>query len=80
MTFTRRLRDGVRHGEITCSVRVRTRPHVAGFPRGCRSPQGRNRASGLPAIATDCLSQFWKAEAVGFSQAPKRYTEKSRKL
>jgi hypothetical protein len=26
--FTRRLRDGVRHGEITCSVRIWMRPHV----------------------------------------------------
>ena len=28
MTFTKRLREGVRHGEITCSVRIWTRPHV----------------------------------------------------
>jgi len=28
MTFTRRLRDGVRNGEITCSVRIWQRPHV----------------------------------------------------
>ena len=28
MTFTKRLREGVRRGEITCSVRVWTRPHV----------------------------------------------------
>lgn len=28
MIFTRRLRDGVRRGEITCSVRIWTRPHV----------------------------------------------------
>ena len=26
--FAKRLRDGVRHGEITCSVRIWTRPHV----------------------------------------------------
>jgi hypothetical protein len=26
--FTRRLREGVRRGEITCSVRIWTRPHV----------------------------------------------------
>jgi hypothetical protein len=26
--FTRCLRDGVRRGEITCSVRIWTRPHV----------------------------------------------------
>lgn len=28
MVFTKRLRDGVRKGEITCSVRFWTRPHV----------------------------------------------------
>lgn len=28
MTFTKRLRDGVRRGEITCSVRIWTRPRV----------------------------------------------------
>jgi hypothetical protein len=26
--FTKRLRDGVRRGEITCSIRIWTRPHV----------------------------------------------------
>jgi hypothetical protein len=28
MTFTKRLRDGVRRGEITCSVRIWMRPQV----------------------------------------------------
>ena len=28
MIFTKRLRDGVRRGEITCSIRIWTRPHV----------------------------------------------------
>src|SRR5206468_1102888 len=28
MEFTKRLRAGVRRGEITCSVRIWTRPHV----------------------------------------------------
>jgi hypothetical protein len=28
MTFTKRLRDRVRSGEITCRVRIWTRPHV----------------------------------------------------
>jgi hypothetical protein len=28
MVFTKRLRDGVRSGEITCSVRFWLRPHV----------------------------------------------------
>ena len=28
MTFTKRLREGIRRGEITCSVRIWTRLHV----------------------------------------------------
>ena len=28
MVFTKRLRDGVMRGEITCSVRIWQRPHV----------------------------------------------------
>ena len=28
MIFTKRLREGVRSGRITCSVRIWTRPHV----------------------------------------------------
>ena len=28
MIFTKRLREGVRRGTITCSVRIWTRPHV----------------------------------------------------
>jgi hypothetical protein len=28
MIFTKRLRDGVRSGQITCSVRIWQRPHV----------------------------------------------------
>src|SRR5579863_8859253 len=28
MVFTKRLREGVRRGEITCSVRIWSRPHV----------------------------------------------------
>src|SRR5271166_5110278 len=28
MTFTKRLREGVRRGEISCSVRIWMRPHV----------------------------------------------------
>jgi hypothetical protein len=37
MTFTKRLREGVRRGEITCSVRFWTRAHVrvgACYPMG----------------------------------------------
>jgi hypothetical protein len=28
MVFTKRLREGVRRGEVTCSVRIWQRPHV----------------------------------------------------
>ena len=28
MVFTKRLREGVRRGRITCSIRIWTRPHV----------------------------------------------------
>jgi hypothetical protein len=28
VTFTKRLREGIRRGEITCTVRIWTRPHV----------------------------------------------------
>ncbi len=28
MVFTKRLRDGVRQGEITCSIRIWMHPHV----------------------------------------------------
>jgi hypothetical protein len=28
MVFTKRLRERVRNGEITCSIRIWTRPHV----------------------------------------------------
>lgn len=28
MTFTKRLHEGIRRGEITCSVRIWKRPHV----------------------------------------------------
>lgn len=28
MVLTKRLRDGIRRGETTCSVRIWTRPHV----------------------------------------------------
>lgn len=28
MVFTKRLREGVRTGKITCSIRIWTRPHV----------------------------------------------------
>jgi hypothetical protein len=35
MMFTKRLREGVRRGEITCSVRIWTNPHVTVGKRYC---------------------------------------------
>jgi hypothetical protein len=35
MVFTKRLREGVRSGKITCSVRIWTRPHVIVGNRYC---------------------------------------------
>ncbi len=29
MLFTKQLREGVRRGDITCGIRIWTRPHVA---------------------------------------------------
>ena len=33
MIFTKRLRDGVRRGQITCSIRIWQRPHVTAGKR-----------------------------------------------
>lgn len=33
MMFTKRLRDGVRRGQITCSIRIWQRPHVTAGKR-----------------------------------------------
>ena len=52
MVFTKRLREGVRRGEITCSVRFWLRPHVR---VGARYPMGEG------AIKIDSI------EPIGFS-------------
>jgi hypothetical protein len=51
MTFTKRLREGVRCGEITCTVRFWTRPHVT---------LGARYAMGEGAIEIDSI------ESIGF--------------
>jgi hypothetical protein len=55
--FTKRLREGVRRGEITCSVRIWTRPHVT---MGVRYRMGEGEievdsieAIGLPDISPE---------------------------
>src|SRR5258707_12585979 len=51
MVFTKRLREGVRRGEITCSVRFWMRPHVrvGAIPDGRRRDRDRfDRADRVP--------------------------------
>lgn len=52
MVFTKRLREGVRSGEITCSVRIWLRPHV--------KVGGRYRVDDQGAIEIDSI------ETIGF--------------
>jgi len=49
MIFTKRLRDGVRRGEITCSVRIWTRPHVT-VGRRYRMEEGEIEVDSIEAI------------------------------
>ena len=49
MTFTKRLREGIRRGEITCSVRIWTRPHVRVGAR-YRMEQGEGQVDSIQAI------------------------------
>src|ERR1700687_4179869 len=50
MVFTRRLRDGVRRGEITCSVRIWVRPHVKAGAR-YRMDEGEIEVDSIEPIA-----------------------------
>jgi uncharacterized protein YndB with AHSA1/START domain len=50
MLFTKRLRDGVRRGEITCSVRIWTYPHVkvgGRYRMVAHTEQGRHEVGGI---------------------------------
>jgi hypothetical protein len=49
MTFTKRLREGVRRGQITCSVRIWTRPHVRAGAR-YRMDQGQIEVESIESI------------------------------
>ena len=49
MVFTKRLREGVRRGAITCSVRIWTRPHVT---------VGRRYRMGEGEIEVDSIEQI----------------------
>jgi predicted DNA-binding protein (MmcQ/YjbR family) len=64
MQFTKRLRDRVRCGEVTCSVRIWTRPHVK---PGGRYPmeEGQIEVDSIAAIAWDDVTPAL-ARASGF--------------
>jgi hypothetical protein len=62
--FTKRLRDGVRRGEITCSVRIWTRPHVTAGKR-YRMDEGHIEVDAVvPMTLADITSDL--ARASGF--------------
>src|SRR5262245_5129239 len=68
MVFTKRLRDGVRRGEITCSVRIWMRPHVK---VGGRYPMEEGQIevdSVLPIQLADITPAL--ARASGFASVP----------
>jgi hypothetical protein len=67
MTFTKRLREGVREGRITCSVRIWTRPHVIAGNR-YRMDEGEIEIDSItsiglpditPELARDQVSWVW---------------------
>lgn len=59
--FTKRLRDGVRRGEITCSIRIWMRPHVKVGNR-YRLEEGEIEVDSiLPISLADITSELAKA-------------------
>src|ERR1700742_4049405 len=64
MTFTKRLREGVRNGQITCSVRIWTRPHVT-VGRRYRMEEGEIEIDSIEPIGLPGLSHAL-ARASGF--------------
>lgn len=64
MQFTKYLRDGVRSGDITCSVRVWTGPHVAAGRR-YRMEEGEIEVDSIEAITLDDITPEL-ARASGF--------------
>lgn len=64
MLFAKRLRDGVRRGEITCSVRIWMRPHVKAGNR-YRMEEGEIEVDAvLPILLEDVTPEL--ARASGF--------------
>jgi hypothetical protein len=64
MLFTKRLRDGVRRGEITCSVRIWMRPHVTVGNR-YRMDEGEIEVDSVIPISLEDITPAL-AEASGF--------------
>jgi hypothetical protein len=62
--FTRRLRDGVRRGEITCSIRIWMRPHVTAGKR-YRMQEGEIEVESILPISLDDVTPDL-ARASGF--------------
>jgi hypothetical protein len=62
--FTRRLRDGVRRGEITCSIRIWMRPHVTAGKR-YRMEEGEIEVESILPISLDDVTPDL-ARASGF--------------
>ncbi len=66
--FTKRLRDGVRRGEITCSVRVWTRPHVKVGNRYAMEEGAIEVDAVVPITLDDVTPEL--ARASGFASVP----------
>ncbi len=64
MLFTKRLRDGVRRGAITCSVRIWQRPHVKVGGR-CRMDEGEIEVDSIEPIGLPDITPAL-ARASGF--------------
>jgi hypothetical protein len=65
MVFTKRLRDGVRCGEITCSVRFWLRPHVKAGNRYRMDDQGEIEIDSIETIGFADITPAL-AQASGF--------------
>jgi hypothetical protein len=58
MTFAKRLREGVREGRITCSVRIWIRPHVVVGNR-YRMEEGEIEIDSITPIGLPDILQSW---------------------
>ena len=64
MIFTKKLRDGVREGRITCSIRIWQRPHVT-VGRRYRMEEGQIEVESILPITLDDITPAL-ARASGF--------------